>query len=997
MSAFRVGAVKSILQLNISEFRQGMQEAAREVGNFKRTGESLKASMMEIGKTAGLVGGSITAAFGLMVRNAARAEESANLFKESMGSMADATREWSYELSSAIGVSSGAIRDVVGNFNVVIANMGFTQEAAAGLSKEFTKLAFDMSSFYNIGHEEALAKLRSGILGESEPLKQLGIVLSETAVQAYAFQNGIASIGEELTNSQKVVARYGLIMEQTRTAQGDLARTVDSLTNQSRRLTDQLSELSTVTGDQLKPALTEVVTRVNNAVRNFIDWARANQDVYGQLVKVAAGTGVALSAVGSLTLGVAALSRGFNLMRNAAAVAWAVAAAPVTILVVKIAAVGTAIYTLRAVWKQNFDEMGAKTDWLIEKMEGLASKARGFFTGAGNALANLARGASQMTTDYLGIDRDALNERASGTFSRVTAELIEGAEIAWGKIKGVFSSGAKAVGDQFKEDVGEDMVALFERITGALGDVDFEGYADIEEMIKNAMADANDLAVNTREAGSAAKKAADEFKRMAEEATDLRLSVFPEEAFAEETRRITELAALFPETLTDEAVARAFQQTMDDFKARGVDAIKVLESGLLELPDRFEPAMREAGLRAGIAAREKLMEGLARSEDEKTFSQIERGRELADSLTGAEIVSRMATDIEDIKAAGRMDMETGNLLARDYWDELAGISSETFDTILTRVMDLAPAMVPELERIREALRFDTAVQAINQVGKAAAELGSALAEVGVKGIGRVVSGFASAIRSATGVADSIKKAKDAFKALSEGGEGATKNLLKGIGGVLDAIALTATAVIELGKIFGLFGEEGQKELKGMAKVVDELKDAMDNFVDAITDHLLEFVKTGQLAFRDLIEYITDEIFRITVSNLVVSPLLDLGVGLLGFKDGGAFNKGHVVDSPEVFGTKSGLAVRGEAGTEVVMPAIRLADGTLGVKSVGGGGGGTVVQIIDQRSADQPPIEVRETRGPDGQAVHQIIVRSVQAALIQGDLDRELSLIGPRLR
>lgn len=996
MSAFRVGAVKSILQLNISEFRQGMQEAAREVGNFKRTGESLKASMMEIGKTAGLVGGSITAAFGLMVRNAARAEESANLFKESMGSMADATREWSYELSSAIGVSSAAIRDVTGNFNVVIANMGFTQEAAAGLSKEFTKLAFDMSSFYNIGHEEALAKLRSGILGESEPLKQLGIVLSETAVQAYAFQNGIASIGEELTNSQKVVARYGLIMEQTRTAQGDLARTGDSLTNQSRRLTDQISELSTVTGDQLKPAVTEVVTLANNVVRNFIDWARANQDVYGQLVKVAGGTGVFLSAVGSLTLGVAALTRGFNIMRNAAAVAWAVAAAPVTILVVKIAAVGTAIYTLRAVWKQNFDEMGAKTDWLIEKMEGLASKARGFFTGAGNALANLARGASQMTTDYLGIDRDALNERASGTFGRITSELIEGAEIAWGKIKGVFSSGAKAVGDQFKEDVGEDMVALFERITGALGDVDFEGYADIEEMIKNAMADANDLAVNTREAGSAAKKAADEFKRMAEEATDLRLSVFPEEAFAEETRRITELAAMFPDTLSDEAVTRAFQQTMDDFKARGVDAIKVLESGLLELPDRFEPAMREAGLRAGIAAREALMESLARSEDERDMSQMARGRELADSLTGAEIVSRMAMDIEDLKAAGRMDTETGNLLARDYWDELAEVTSETFDAIRSRVMDLAPDMVPELDRIREALRFDTAVQAFEDLGRTALETGNKLRRMGATGIANVLQRMGQAVSIGVNMANTLKEFPRLFDLFQSAGVSAAFKVGTAIRIALNVIALVADAIALVISLFGDWGEEGQKELKGMAKVVDELKDAMDNFIDAITDHLLEFVKTGELAFRDLVEYITDEIFRITVSNLVVSPLLDLGVGLLGFKDGGAFDKGHVVDSPEVFGTKSGLAVRGEAGTEVVMPAIRLADGTLGVKSVGGGGM-PVINIYDHREAGAPPVEVSHRTGLDGERFLDIVVRKVEKSIIEGDFDRALSLIGPRLR
>lgn len=487
------------------------------------------------------------------------------------------------------------------------------------------------------------------------------------------------------------------------------------------------------------------------------------------------------------------------------------------------------------------------------------------------------------------------------------------------------------------------------------------------------------------------------YARAMEEALKFRIELFPEEALAQEARRIQRMAEQFPETLGNEAVTRAFQRMMEDFEGRGVDAIGVLESGLLHLPERFENSMREAAARSAVAANEALMEVGERRKDDGDIGQIARGHSLADSLTGPDLVSRMTEDIEALLAAGRMDTETGNLLSRGYWDELAGVSAVAFDAIVDHVAQLAPSMVPELDRIREALRFDTALQSFDDLGRTALETGNKLRQMGANGIANVIQRMGQAVSIGVNMASTITQLPDLYEKFALAGQSAAVKVGISMRIALNWIALIADAIALVISLFGDWGDEGQKELKGMAKVVDELKDAMDNFIDAITDHLLEFVKTGELAFRDLVEYITDEIFRITVSNLVVSPLLDLGVGLLGFKDGGAFDKGHIVDSPEIFGTKSGPAIRGEAGTEVVMPAIRLADGTLGVKSAGGGGGTPVVNIYDQREMGAPPVEVSHRTGPDGEMFVDIILRKVEAGILQGDFDNALSQTKNRWR
>ena len=187
------------------------------------------------------------------------AVESEQLFSVSMGNMESSARAWSESLSSSLGLNSYELRKNVGMLNTMFGSMGLGEQEAYNMATGMTELANDMASFYNLSTDEAFDKLRAGITGETEPLKRLGILVDENTIKQYAMKNGISKTGKELTQQQKLQARYGAIMEQTSKAQGDLARTMDSPTNQLRKLNAQFDMAKIALGQALQPALIAVL------------------------------------------------------------------------------------------------------------------------------------------------------------------------------------------------------------------------------------------------------------------------------------------------------------------------------------------------------------------------------------------------------------------------------------------------------------------------------------------------------------------------------------------------------------------------------------------------------------------------------------------------------------------------------------------------------------------------------------------------------------------
>lgn len=226
--------------------------------------------------------------------------ESEQLFGVSMKGMADSAREWSDELSASLGLNAYGLRKNVGIFNTMFTSMGLSTDKAYEMSTGLVELAEDMASFYNMDSEEAFTKLRAGITGETEPLKRLGIMVDEATTKQYALSEGISQTGKELTQTEKLMARYAAIMGQTADAQGDLARTIDSPVNQIRILGNTLDMAKIALGQAFQPIQAIVLPLLNslaqaalgaaNALKTFM-WALTGFTGIGANAGAIAGAG----------------------------------------------------------------------------------------------------------------------------------------------------------------------------------------------------------------------------------------------------------------------------------------------------------------------------------------------------------------------------------------------------------------------------------------------------------------------------------------------------------------------------------------------------------------------------------------------------------------------------------------------------------------------------------------------------------------------------------
>ena len=199
--------------------------------------------------------------------------------------------EWAKNAAEAFGESELQAKQFTSTLGAMFKSMGVGQADMEEMSMSLAGLAGDMASFYNLDPTEAFEKLRSGISGETEPLKQLGINMSVVNLEAFAMSEGITKSYQEMTQAEQATLRYQYIMSATADAQGDFSNTSDSLANQQRILQLEIQTLAAEIGQDLMPIAQEVLT----IARDGIQWISENKDA---LEGLAAAAGVAATAYG---------------------------------------------------------------------------------------------------------------------------------------------------------------------------------------------------------------------------------------------------------------------------------------------------------------------------------------------------------------------------------------------------------------------------------------------------------------------------------------------------------------------------------------------------------------------------------------------------------------------------------------------------------------------------------------------------------------------------
>lgn len=203
-----------------------------------------------------------------------------NVVNVSFGSMADKANDFAKSALKNFGLSELSAKRYSSTFMSMAKSMGLSMENAADMSLDLAGLVGDVSSFYNISQDIAAGKLKGIFTGESESLKDLGVVMTQTNLESYALEKGIAKSLDAMTQAEKVTLRYQYVTEQLALAQGDFARTSNGWANQIRVLQETIKSIMTICGDFLINYLTPIVNRLNDMLQGILAVAQAAKQLF---------------------------------------------------------------------------------------------------------------------------------------------------------------------------------------------------------------------------------------------------------------------------------------------------------------------------------------------------------------------------------------------------------------------------------------------------------------------------------------------------------------------------------------------------------------------------------------------------------------------------------------------------------------------------------------------------------------------------------------------
>lgn len=227
-------------------------------GAFKSLGRSVA-----FASTSFLGGAGLGFALTSTVKAASDMNEEIAKSRQIFGASADTIRDWSKTTSESLKISETQALQFSGALGAMLKTAGVAGPELAKMSKRLVELGADMASFNNEDPSEMLDRLRSGLAGEAEPLRRFGVLLSEARVQQEAVRIGLVKQGAKLTEQQKVLSRYAIILRDTAAQQGDVARTGNQFAGQMRELSARVTELQASLGTKLIPALTTLVQKTN--------------------------------------------------------------------------------------------------------------------------------------------------------------------------------------------------------------------------------------------------------------------------------------------------------------------------------------------------------------------------------------------------------------------------------------------------------------------------------------------------------------------------------------------------------------------------------------------------------------------------------------------------------------------------------------------------------------------------------------------------------------
>lgn len=191
-----------------------------------------------------------------------------NVVDTTFGEQGAATIEaWAKKAGTQFGLTEVQAKRFTSTLGAMMKSSGLAGNEIVNMSTDMAGLAADMASFYNLDFDTAFQKIRAGISGETEPLKQLGINMSVANLEAFALQKGLSKTFNEMTQGEQVMLRYQYLMQATSDAQGDFAKTSDGFANATRRVETAIETIKAKTGEMLL----DVVGPLTDGLAKFLE------------------------------------------------------------------------------------------------------------------------------------------------------------------------------------------------------------------------------------------------------------------------------------------------------------------------------------------------------------------------------------------------------------------------------------------------------------------------------------------------------------------------------------------------------------------------------------------------------------------------------------------------------------------------------------------------------------------------------------------------------
>lgn len=300
-----VGRINLDLGINTSGFKSQLNGITNQTGGLTQV-------LGKIGKVA---------AFAFSVRTLVNfskeclklgsdLKEVQNVVDVTFGDMSEQVNTFAKEAMTSYGLSEKVAKQYMGTFGAMSKSFGNTTEAAYDQAAALTGLAGDVASFYNLTTDEAYTKLKSVFTGETESLKELGVVMTQTALDEYALQQGMGKTTSQMSEQEKVALRLAFVQDRLAAASGDFARTSDGWANRTRVLTLRFDALKATLGQGLINVLTPLLGIINDLLAKLQLLSDAFYDltvkIFGDAAASSGGAySVAAGSVGEMAEGMA--------------------------------------------------------------------------------------------------------------------------------------------------------------------------------------------------------------------------------------------------------------------------------------------------------------------------------------------------------------------------------------------------------------------------------------------------------------------------------------------------------------------------------------------------------------------------------------------------------------------------------------------------------------------------------------------------------------------